>query len=170
MPQSDASTRPTVLPPSENRWVRLYRLTRGRPRALWRRLSVPSPFPAPYDDLWRAARALALTAAPHLAEEDHLGILWHQGLPHVILKPTANAHARLALQAMIADSLRRFERLLTPFQPFTLYVHRIRPTIFLPREEPSYLDVSVHLLDRPLHMIFSLWDDGTLRHTAWGSP
>lgn len=170
MRPSDVSACPTLPPLSKTWWARLHRLTRGNPRALWRRLPVPSPFPSPYRDVWRAARTLALAAAPHLAEEDHLGILWHQGLPHVILKPTASAHARLALQTEIDGTLRRFERSLAPFQPFTLYVHRFRPILSLRREEPSYLDVSVHFLDRSSRMIFSLWDDGTLRNAAWGSP
>jgi hypothetical protein len=170
MSQPNASAQSDFPPLCEDRWARLHRLTGGRPRALWRHLPVPSPFPAPYGDVWRAARALALAAAPHLAEEDRLGVLWHQGRPHVRLKPDASAHARLALQTTIAGSLRRFERLRAPIQPSMLYVHRVRPTISPGHGDLPHLDVSVHLLDHSSRMIFRLWDNGTLRHTAWGSP
>jgi hypothetical protein len=86
------------------------------------------------------------------------------------LKPDASAHALLALQTTIAGALRRFKRLRAPIQPWMLYVHRVRPTISPWHEDPPHLDVSVHLLDHFSRMIFGLWDDGTLRHTAWGSP
>lgn len=161
---------PPAVPP-EDPWARLHRLLRGRPRALWRRLPAPSPFPPPHGAAWRAAHALATAAFPLLDDEAEISALRGADGFGLRILPQPTAHARLALEAALRPALDRLARVGGPHPPLAVSVRRTRSTLDHLLKRPCRAEVSVRLDRHPAaRMTFGLEADGTVRHACWSSP